>query len=299
LNPRLLIFHPQCQFFYKKFFVKKISQLQKPIEDKSRLAAMLAKVLKEFSTLQKSKLKVKKMLIFPAIDLKSGQCVRLLKGDMNQATIFNNNPAAQAKEFEDLGFKFLHVIDLDGAISGTSVNENSVKEILKNVKIPIQLGGGIRSIETIAKWLELGVNRVILGTIAAKNPELVKEACKKFPGKIVIGIDAKDGFVATEGWVNSSEIFVLELAKQYANCGAAAIIYTDISRDGTLSGMDVDGTRILAQNLKIPVIASGGISNLEDILKIKALEKNGVVGVIIGRALYDKKIPTQDLVDLI
>ena len=239
------------------------------------------------------------MLIFPAIDLKSSQCVRLFKGDMNQVTIFNNNPAAQAKEFEDLGFKFLHVIDLDGAISGTSANENSVKEILKNIKIPIQLGGGIRSIETIAKWLELGVNRVILGTIAAKNPELVKEACKKFPERIVIGIDAKDGFVATEGWVNSSEIFVIELAKRYANCGAAAIIYTDIERDGTLSGADIDGTRILAQNLKIPVIASGGISNLEYILKIKALEKNGVVGAIVGRALYDKKILAQDLVNLI
>ena len=239
------------------------------------------------------------MLIFPAIDLKSSQCVRLFKGDMNQVTIFNNNPAAQAKEFEDLGFKFLHVIDLDGAISGTSANENSVKEILKNIKIPIQLGGGIRSIETIAKWLELGVNRVILGTIAARNPELVKEACKKFPERIVIGIDAKDGFVATEGWVNSSEIFVIELAKRYANCGASAIIYTDIERDGTLSGADIDGTRILAQNLKIPVIASGGISNLEDILKIKALEKNGVVGAIVGRALYDKKILAQDLVNLI
>ena len=239
------------------------------------------------------------MLIFPAIDLKSSQCVRLFKGDMNQVTIFNNNPAAQAKEFEDLGFKFLHVIDLDGAISGTSANENSVKEILKNIKIPIQLGGGIRSIETIAKWLELGVNRVILGTIAARNPELVKEACKKFPERIVIGIDAKDGFVATEGWVNSSEIFVIELAKRYANCGASAIIYTDIERDGTLSGADIDGTRILAQNIKIPVIASGGISNLEDILKIRALEKNGVVGAIVGRALYDKKILAQDLVNLI
>ena len=193
----------------------------------------------------------------------------------------------------------MHVVDLDGAISGTSANENSVKEILKNVKIPIQLGGGIRSIETIEKWLELGVNRVILGTVAAKNPELVKEACKKFPGKIVIGIDAKDGFVATEGWVNSSEILVLELAIKFANCGAAAIIYTDISRDGTLSGPDVEGTKILAQNLKIPVIASGGISNLGDVLKIKALEKNGVVGAIVGRALYDKKILAHDLVNLI
>ncbi len=238
------------------------------------------------------------MIIFPAIDLKNGQCVRLFKGDMNQATIFNDNPAAQAKEFEDLGFKFLHIVDLDGAIAGKSENENSVKEILKNIKIPTQLGGGIRTIAAIEKWLNLGVSRVILGTIAAKNPELVIEACKKFPGKIVIGIDAKNGFVATEGWVETSEIPVLELAKKFEDCGAVAIIYTDISRDGTLTGADLTGTKNLAQNLKIPVIASGGVSDLEDVLKIKELEKFGVIGAIVGRAIYDKKISVADLINL-
>ncbi len=238
------------------------------------------------------------MIIFPAIDLKNGQCVRLFKGDMNQATIFNNNPASQAKEFEDLGFKFLHIVDLDGAIAGETANEESVKNILKSIKIPTQLGGGIRSIKTIEKWLSLGVSRVILGTVAAKNPQLVIEACKKFPEKIVVGIDSKNGFVATEGWVETSEISTLELAKKFEDCGVSAIIYTDISRDGTLSGADFEGTKNLAQNLKIPVIASGGIGCFEDVLKIKTLEKNGVIGAIVGRALYDKKINPSDLIKL-
>jgi phosphoribosylformimino-5-aminoimidazole carboxamide ribotide isomerase len=238
------------------------------------------------------------MIIFPAIDLKNGQCVRLYKGDMNQATVFNDDPAAQAIEFENLGFKFLHIVDLDGAISGSSANEKSVCKILKSVNIQVQLGGGIRSIESIKKWIDLGVSRVILGTIAAKNPNLVIEACKKFPGKIVIGIDALNGFVATEGWVETSEISALELAKKFEDCGAAAIIYTDISRDGTLSGADFDGTKNLAKNLKIPVIASGGIGNLDDVLKIALLEKHGVIGAIVGRALYDKKISAADLINL-
>ncbi len=237
------------------------------------------------------------MIIFPAIDLKNGNCVRLLKGNMNQATIFNNNPQAQAQEFENLGFKFLHIVDLDGAIAGFSKNEESVKNILKNIKIPTQLGGGIRSISAIEKWLELGVSRVILGTIAAKNPKLVMEACKKFPNKIVVGIDAKNGFVATEGWVETLEISTLTLAKKFEDCGVEAIIYTDISRDGTLSGVDFEGTKNLAKNLKIPIIASGGISDLQDVLKIKSLEKYGVKGAIIGRALYDKKILATDLVN--
>ncbi len=238
------------------------------------------------------------MIIFPAIDLKNGQCVRLFKGDMNQATVFNDNPAAQALEFENAGFKFLHIVDLDGAIAGASANEESVRSILKSINIPTQLGGGIRTIEAIEKWLALGVSRVILGTIAAKNPQLVREACQKFSGKIVIGIDAKNGFVATEGWVETSEISVLELAKKFEDCGAVAIIYTDISRDGTLTGADFEGTKNLAENLKIPVIASGGISNLDDVLKIKTLEKSGVIGAIVGRAIYDKKIDPRDLVNL-
>jgi phosphoribosylformimino-5-aminoimidazole carboxamide ribotide isomerase len=238
------------------------------------------------------------MIIFPAIDLKNGHCVRLYKGDMDQATIFNDNPAAQAREFESQGFKYLHVVDLDGAVSGNSVNEKSVKEILSAVKIPVQLGGGIRTIAAIEKWIALGVSRVILGTVAAKNPELVIEACKKFPGKIVVGIDAKHGMVATEGWVETSEIPVLELAKKFEDCGAVAIIYTDISRDGTLAGADLTGTKNLAQNLKIPLIASGGVSDLKDVLKIKELEKFGVIGAIVGRAIYDKKISAADLINL-
>lgn len=238
------------------------------------------------------------MIVFPAIDLKKGHCVRLFKGDMNQATTFNEDPAAQAREFENAGFKFLHIVDLDGAISGQTANEESVKKILSTVKIPVQLGGGIRSIEAIEKWLNMGVNRVILGTAAAKNPPLVIEACKKFPGKIVIGIDAKDGKVATEGWVETSEISFLDLARKYEYCGAAAIIYTDITRDGTLTGVDAAGVELLAKQLIIPIIASGGVASLDDIMKIKKLEDEGVEGVIVGRALYDKKINPKDLINL-
>jgi phosphoribosylformimino-5-aminoimidazole carboxamide ribotide isomerase len=238
------------------------------------------------------------MIIFPAIDLKQGKCVRLFKGDMNKATIFNDSPENQAKIFEKNGFKYLHIVDLDGAISGQSENENSIKNILKNTSIPVQLGGGIRSISQIEKWLDLGISRVILGTIAAKDPQIVIEACKKFPEKIAIGIDAKNGFVATEGWVKTSEVATLDLAKKFEDSGASAIIYTDISKDGTLQGPDVEGTKNLAQNLRIPVIASGGISNFEDVLKIKDLEKSGVIGTIIGRAIYDKKIDIKDLINL-
>ncbi len=238
------------------------------------------------------------MIIFPAIDLKQGNCVRLLKGDMNKATIFNNDPANQAQEFEKYGFKYLHIVDLDGAIAGKSANENSIKEIIQNTKISIQLGGGIRSIAAIENWLNIGISRVILGTIAAKNPQLVAEACKKFPEKIVLGIDSKNGFVATEGWVENSNIKTVELAKKFEDCGAAAIIYTDISRDGTLSGFDSEGTKKLAQNVKIPIIASGGVSDFADILKIKQLEQFGVIGAIVGRAIYDKKISCEQLVNL-
>lgn len=238
------------------------------------------------------------MIIFPAIDLKDGKCVRLFKGDMNQATIFNDNPADQAREFEKEGFKFIHIVDLDGAIAGKTSNEESVKAILDRVTIPVQLGGGIRSLETIEKWLKLGVNRVILGTAAAKNPDLVKEACQKFPGQIVVGIDAKYGMVATEGWVETSNVTVLELAKKFEDCGVSAIIYTDISRDGTLTGVDITGTRELAKKLDIPVIASGGISCIDDVLRVKKLEEFGVNGVIVGKALYDKFILAKDLVEI-
>ena len=238
------------------------------------------------------------MIIFPAIDLKNGHCVRLYKGDMDQSTIFNDNPAAQAREFESQGFKYLHVVDLDGAVSGNSVNEKSVKEILSAVKISVQLGGGIRTIAAIEKWIALGVSRVILGTVAAKNPELVIEACKKFPGKIVVGIDAKHGMVATEGWVETSEITALDLAKKFENCGVAAIVYTDVSRDGALEGVDIEGTKHLAENLSIPVIASGGVASMRDVKQVKALDKVGVVGLIVGRALYDKMVDAKDLASL-
>lgn len=235
------------------------------------------------------------MIIFPAIDLKNGQCVRLFKGDMDMVTVFNHEPAAQALEFQNQGFKYLHLVDLDGAVTGASANIEAIKSIIAAIKIPLQLGGGIRSIADIEKWLELGVSRVILGTIAAKNPEIVKEACAKFSGKIVVGIDAKEGRVATEGWIKTSEITTIELAKKFEDCGVCAIIYTDISRDGTLTGFDYEGTKSLAQNLKIPVIASGGISSIKDVKKVVELEKFGVEGAIIGRALYEKKIALTDL----
>lgn len=238
------------------------------------------------------------MIIFPAIDLKNGQCVRLFNGDMDQATIFNDNPVAQALEFENQGFKYLHVVDLDGAVSGNSINEASVKDILNNVKIPVQLGGGIRTMEAIEKWLNLGVARVILGTIAANNPDFVSEACKKFPGKIVVGIDAKHGMVATHGWVETSQMDALELAKKFENCGVAAVIYTDISRDGALAGVDIEVTKHLAESLKMPIIASGGVSSMRDVREVKDLEGLGVEGLIVGRALYDKMIDPKDLVNL-
>jgi len=236
------------------------------------------------------------MIFFPAIDLKDGKCVRLFKGDMNQATIFNNNPSSQALEFENLGFKFLHLVDLDGAIAGKIINKSAIIEILKTIKIPTQLGGGIRSLQDIEEALSLGVHRVILGTIALTNPKLVIEACKKFPGKIVIGIDAKNGFVATQGWVEDSKISAIELGKRLEYCGASAIIYTDISRDGTLTGFDFAGTKQLAQNLLIPIIASGGVASDDDVIKVHQLKKDGVVGAIIGRALYEKKISVEKLV---
>ncbi len=233
------------------------------------------------------------MIIYPAIDLKDGKCVRLYKGDMNQATIFNDSPANQAKYFQDQGFKFLHIVDLDGAIAGNSANEKSVQEILKNITIPAQLGGGIRNLQTIEKWLSLGLRRVILGTVALQNSDLVKEAAKKFPNQIVVGIDAKNGMVATHGWVEESSTSVIDLAKKFEDAGVAAIIYTDINRDGTGEGVDFEGTKKLAENISIPVIASGGVGSIADVRKVAQL---GINGVIIGRALYDKKIEVRDLV---
>ena len=235
------------------------------------------------------------MIIFPAIDLKQGRCVRLYQGDMNQSVIFNDNPSSQASYFEEQGFKFLHIVDLDGAFSGKSENTNSVKEILQNIKIPAQLGGGIRDIASIENWLNLGINRVILGTAALKNPDLVKEAAKKFPDKIVVGIDAKNGMVAVEGWAEDSDIEVTDLAKKFEDAGVAAIIYTDINRDGTGIGVDIDGTAKLSKAVNIPIIASGGVGDILDVENLSKIKNPEINGVIIGRALYDKIIAIEDL----
>lgn len=238
------------------------------------------------------------MILFPAIDLKDGNCVRLLKGDMAQATVFSDNPAAQAKSFQDAGFQWLHIVDLNGAFEGKPVNEDAVRSILAAITIPVQLGGGIRTIHTIRMWLEAGVTRVILGTIALRDPELVKEACKLFPGRIVVGIDGRDGMVAVEGWAETSTLSVKDLALKFEGAGVAAIIYTDINRDGLLTGPDFDGTQALAKGLKTPVIASGGMSTLTDVVRIKEMEDYGVEGVILGRSLYDGKIEAQAALDI-
>mgnify|MGYP001600435692 CR=1 FL=1 len=234
------------------------------------------------------------MIIFPAIDLKDGNCVRLEKGEMNRATVFNDNPAAQGMKFESQGFKWIHIVDLNGAFEGKPVNIDHVKEIIRSVKIPLQLGGGIRDIATIENWLDAGVTRVILGTIALRNPEIVIEACKKFPGKIVVGVDGKGGKVAVEGWAETSEISVIDLAKKFEDAGVAAILYTDVARDGMLQGVDLFGTKTLAEAVDIPVIASGGVAGIEDIKAIKAIENSGVCGVVVGRALYDGRINIEE-----
>lgn len=239
------------------------------------------------------------MILFPAIDLKDGNCVRLYKGEMAQATVFSDAPAVQAKQFEDEGAEWIHIVDLNGAFAGKPVNFEAVKNIISAVKVPLQLGGGIRDIETIEQWLNAGISRVILGTVALKNPELVRTACKKFPGKIAVGIDGKNGFVATEGWAEESEISVIELAKKFEDAGVSCIIFTEISRDGAMQGADVDATKKLAETVKIPVIASGGVSNLNDLKDIKALENSGVIGVISGRAIYEKAFTIQQAKEIL
>ena len=227
------------------------------------------------------------MNLYPAIDLKEGRCVRLLRGEMDKATIFDKTPADQARQFEAAGFSWLHVVDLNGAFEGKPVNEQAVKSIRAGVRMKLQLGGGIRTLDQIDSWLSLGISRVILGTVALKNPPLVKEACKLFPGKIVVGIDAKDGYVAVEGWAEVSDIKAAQLARKFEDAGVAAIIYTDISRDGAMQGSNVAETVSLAKQISIPVIASGGVSSLADIRAYKEHAASGIDGVIIGRALYD------------
>lgn len=234
------------------------------------------------------------MILYPAIDLKNGACVRLYQGDMQQATVYNDSPAAQATLFEQQGFEWLHVVDLDGAFAGESRNSAAVQDILKAVSIPVQLGGGIRSMQHIENWLQAGVRRVILGTVALTNPDLVRQACKAFPGQIAIGIDAKDNKVATEGWDMVGETSATDLAKKLEDCGAAAIIFTDINRDGTGQGVNVIATVTLSEAVSTPVIASGGISGIED-LQALSNYKN-IQGAILGRSLYEKAIdPKQAL----
>jgi len=230
------------------------------------------------------------MILFPAIDLKDGQCVRLKLGDMAQATVYNPDPAAQAKAFEDQGFEWLHVVDLNGAFAGESVNGAAVEAILAATKNPVQLGGGIRTLGHIETWLAKGLARVILGTVAVRDPELVKEACRLFPGRIAVGIDAKGGKVAVEGWAEESELGVIELAKRFEGAGVAAIIYTDIDRDGVLAGINWDSTLELARSVSIPVIASGGLASLDDIRRLAQPDAAILEGAISGRALYDGRI---------
>ncbi len=226
--------------------------------------------------------------IYPAIDLKDGNCVRLYKGDMNAATVFNDNPAAQAKEFVDAGCRWLHLVDLNGAFAGEPVNASAVEAILKATNVPVQLGGGIRDLKTMERWLEAGISRLILGTLAVKNPGLVKEACKLFPGKVAVGIDAKGGMVAVEGWAEASEVEVTELACQFEDAGVAAIIHTDIDRDGTLAGVNAGASSLLANAVSIPVIASGGVKDIDDIHAVKAA--GNLEGVVTGRAIYDGRL---------
>ncbi|MBG1232729.1 1-(5-phosphoribosyl)-5-[(5-phosphoribosylamino)methylideneamino]imidazole-4-carboxamide isomerase [Aestuariivirga litoralis] len=239
------------------------------------------------------------MILFPAIDLKDGTCVRLKLGDMAQATVYNEDPAAQARDFERQGFEWLHVVDLNGAFEGQSVNGAAVEAILRATKNPVQLGGGIRTLAHIESWLSKGLARVILGTIAVRDPDLVKAACKAFPGKIAVGIDAKGGKVAVEGWAEASSLGVIELAQKFEGAGVAAIIYTDIDRDGILAGINWESTLALAEAVSIPVIASGGLASLDDIRRMTRPDAQKLAGAITGRALYDGRIDASEALSIL
>lgn len=230
------------------------------------------------------------MILFPAIDLKGGQCVRLEQGDMDRATVFNADPAEQAAQFLAQGFSHLHLVDLDGAFAGAPVNAEAVDDILARTRAKTQLGGGIRDLATIEKWLARGVGRVILGTAAVRRPDLVIEACRAFPDRIVVGIDARDGKAAVEGWAETGDMDAIELARKFEGAGVASLVYTDIDRDGMLRGINVEATAALARAVDIPVIASGGLAGPDDLEKLLAVEHEGVAGVISGRALYDGRL---------
>ncbi len=233
------------------------------------------------------------MILYPAIDLKDGACVRLLRGDMASATVFNAKPAAQARAFAEAGFSWLHVVDLNGAFAGRSVNGEAVKAIRASIDLRMQLGGGIRDRRAIDEWLALGIDRVVLGTAALRDPDLVRSAGADHPGAIAVGIDARNGHAAIEGWAETTGVGVVDLARRFEDCGVAALIYTDIARDGALSGIDARAIADFARQVSIPVIASGGVSSLADIAALKAHEADGIAGVICGRALYDRRIDPQ------
>jgi phosphoribosylformimino-5-aminoimidazole carboxamide ribotide isomerase len=234
------------------------------------------------------------MILFPAIDLQDGVCVRLVRGDMARATIFNADPAAQAREFQDAGCEWLHIVDLNGAIEGRPVNAEVVTRVIEAIDIPVQLGGGIRDEKTLDHWIDAGVSRIVLGTAALANPDFVLKACRQHPGKVVVAIDSRDGMVSVEGWTKDSGVRSLDLALRFEDSGAAAILYTDIDRDGAMGGVNVEMTVDLAFALTTPVIASGGVSSLDDLRELKSHEQAGIEGVICGRALYDGRINPAD-----
>jgi phosphoribosylformimino-5-aminoimidazole carboxamide ribotide isomerase len=242
---------------------------------------------------------VEAVILFPAIDLKNGFCVRLEQGDMARATIFHRDPAEQARSFVAQGFDYLHVVDLDGAFAGRPMNAAAVDRVLAAVKIPLQLGGGIRDRATVEKWLGNGVARVIIGTAAVRDPALVKEAAKKYPGRIAVGLDARDGKVAVEGWAHTSELSALDLARRFEDAGVAALIYTDVARDGMLKGLNLEATLALADAVAIPVIASGGLASLDDVRALLAPRANKLAGAIVGRALYDGRLDAAAALQLV
>jgi phosphoribosylformimino-5-aminoimidazole carboxamide ribotide isomerase len=239
------------------------------------------------------------MILFPAIDLKDGQCVRLQQGDMGRATVFGEDPAAQARAFQEQGFAWLHVVDLNGAFAGRSVNGDAVKAILAAVTIPVQLGGGIRDLDAVAGWLDEGVSRVILGTAAVQDPDLVRAACKRFPGRVAVGIDARAGRVAVRGWAEESDLAAVDLARRFADAGVAAIIYTDIDRDGILAGLNLEATLALAEAVPIPVIASGGLAGMADVRRLMEPRYRRLEGAITGRALYDGRLDAAEALGII
>jgi phosphoribosylformimino-5-aminoimidazole carboxamide ribotide isomerase len=239
------------------------------------------------------------VILFPAIDLKNGQCVRLEQGDMDRATVFNLDPAAQAASFAAQGFEYLHVVDLDGAFAGKPMNAQAVEAMLKVVKMPVQLGGGIRDLATIDAWLAKGITRVIIGTAAVRDPALVKEAAKKYPGRVAVGLDARDGKVAVQGWAETSTVTALEIAQRFEDAGVAAIIFTDIARDGLLKGLNLDATIALAEAISIPVIASGGFASIEDVKALLEPRAKKLEGAIVGRALYDGRLDPKEALALI